>query len=104
MKIMYNVTVSVDPLVESQWVLWMKETHIPGVMDTGHFINFSMQKILAGEDENGITYAIQYVAPDHDSFDEYQKNHAQRLQQEHQSKFEGKYAAFRTLMQVICYG
>ena len=31
----------------------------------------------------------------------YQKNHAARLQAEHSQRYEGKYAAFRTLLEIV---
>jgi len=36
-----------------------------------------------------------------EKFQEYQDNHAQRLQADHTEKYKGKYVAFRTLMEVV---
>ena len=37
--ILYNVTISIDTSVEEDWLQWMKEIHIPDVMNTGLFID-----------------------------------------------------------------
>jgi hypothetical protein len=37
--ILYNVTVSIDESVEKEWLQWMKEVHIPDVMNTGLFVS-----------------------------------------------------------------
>ena len=36
--IIYNITVSIiDQNIHQNWLKWMKEIHIPEVMDTGFF-------------------------------------------------------------------
>ena len=104
MKIVYNVTVSVDEDCAEEWTAWMLDEHIPDVMNTGHFEQYTMQEILTGKHENGITYAIQYIAPSFEAFKEYESNEATRLQQAHHDRFGGRYAAFRTLMKIISKG
>lgn len=97
--ILYNVTVSIDPQISSNWLKWMRETHIPDVMNTGHFTESRISRVH-GEEEGGVTYAITYVSPSQESLEEYEKNHAPKLQAEHSEKYAGKFAAFRTLLTV----
>ena len=104
MKILYNVTVIVDPSIESEWLQWMKETHIPDVMNTGSFETYQLQKVLTEGSEGGTTFAIQYLAPNMDTLDHYQAKHAPRLQEAHNTKYAGKFGAFRTIMEVISRG
>lgn len=103
MKILYNVTVAIDPSVEKEWVQWMDDSHIPDVMATGKFLSHSFQKVVGSENESGITYSIMYVAPNSDTFDDYQRDHAPRLQKEHQLRYNGKFGAFRTIMEIISH-
>ncbi|MBK7697725.1 MAG: DUF4286 family protein [Saprospiraceae bacterium] len=44
------------------------------------------------------------AAPDDDTFDRYQTNFAKALQKEHADKYQNKYVAFRTLMQIESEG
>lgn len=98
--ILYNVTVSIDPEIESEWLTWMRETHIPDVMKTACFIESRMSRVH-GEEEGGLTYAITYLAPSQEKYDEYQNVHAANLQKDHSEKFAGRFAAFRTLLSLI---
>lgn len=98
--IVYNVTVNIDADVQERWIEWMKEVHIPDVMATGLFLESRMLRVLA-DDEGGITYAIQYTAADMDHYELYRTEHAPRLQAEMMKHFDGKFAAFRTLLEVI---
>jgi hypothetical protein len=98
--IIYNVTVSVDQDVHEEWVLWMKNTHIPDVMATGLFLNSRLVRVLA-EEEGGITYAVQYTAADMATYERYRSEHAPRLQAETQKLYGGRFHAFRTLLEVL---
>jgi hypothetical protein len=98
--ILYNVTVSIDPGIEMDWLSWMKATHIPDVMATGCFIEARISRVH-GEEEGGLTYAISYVSSSKEAYEKYQKEHASELQKEHTSRYSGKFAAFRTLLTVL---
>ncbi len=100
--IIYNVTINVEDDVCETWVAWMKETHIPQVMATGFFTAFSFNKLLSRqEDETGTTFVIQYTAPSMQHYEDYQTKHAPALQAETKRLFEGKFVAFRTLMEKV---
>lgn len=96
----YNVTVNISDDAHQEWLSWMKTTHINDVMKTGCFVDSRMLKVLYVEDE-GHTYSIQYHFLEMSDIERYQKKFAPALQAQHKDKFEGKYAAFRTILQVI---
>lgn len=96
----YNVTLNIEDSVSEEWTTWMKNVHIPDVMATGLFLNFRFSKVLV-EEESGTTYSVQYAIKDMETLQLYQEMHAPVLQKEHHQKYEGKYVAFRTLLEVI---
>lgn len=98
--IVYNVTVNVDADVHQDWVRWMKQIHIPEVMATGYFLEHRFCKVLVDE-EQGVTYAIQYLLMNMDDLREYQQLHAPRLQQAHALRYGQKAVAFRTLLEIM---
>jgi hypothetical protein len=101
MKILYNVTIKIDAQIAEEWLDWMKTRHIPDVMATGKFESYRLLKIIGEEDEYGIGFAIQYIAPDIEHFEQYNKECAPSLQKEHTERYQGRYGAFRTLMEVL---
>lgn len=96
----YNVTVSIDPSVESDWVTWMQTTHIPDVMKTGHFHRCYLSKVI-GNEVGECTFSVLYLAKSKNDFEQYIAHHAPRLQQEHTARYEGKFVAFRTNMELL---
>ena len=95
----YNVTVNIEKSVHEDWLNWMKEVHIPEVLATGLFIDNRLCEVMV-EEEQGITYSIQYRLKDLDSLDLYQKNFAPKLQAEHAARYRDKFVAFRTILRI----
>jgi len=98
--IVYNVTLSVDEPIHQEWLEWMKQVHIPDVMATGLFLDSRIVRVLA-EEEGGVTYAVQYTCADMATYERYRDEHAPRLQAETEKRYGGRYAAFRTLLEVL---
>ena len=99
MKIIYNVTVSIDYALCEKWVMWMKSTHIPDMLSTGKFLEAKLSKIMA-EESGGAPYSIQYLCENMEMYNLYVAENSQKLQNEHNAKFQGKFAAFRTILKV----
>ncbi|MFY8185078.1 MAG: DUF4286 family protein, partial [Bacteroidia bacterium] len=76
-----------------------KTKHIPDVLNTRCFVGHQVVKILA--DDEGATYSVQYTFKTMEDYDRYKAEHAPSLQKEHTEKFSGKFAAFRTLLQIV---
>ena len=98
--ILYNVTVSIDSNIHEDWLEWMRTIHIPQVMETGCFLESRISRVN-GEEEGGMTFAITYLSPSEDVFKKYESEHAPLLQADHSSRYQGKFAAFRTTLSVI---
>lgn len=97
--IIYNVTVNIDDDVHDDWLEWMQQVHIPDVMNTGMFLESRISKILA-EEEGGKSYSIMYLCKNMETLEKYQQEFASALQQDHTERYAGKFAAFRTLLEV----
>lgn len=100
-KIVYNVTTKVAHAIVQDWLLWMKTHHIPKVLDTGCFINATILKLKDIDEEDGITYAIQYYAAEAKDYETYQTKFADALRQETVDKWGSQFIAFRTIMEVV---
>ncbi len=98
--IIYNVTVNVDSEVHEMWLAWMRNTHLPDVMATGHFTDARICRVLSDGD-SGVTYAVQYTLENMQQYEQYVARHAARLQAESEKYYGVKAVAFRTLLEVI---
>jgi len=98
--LIYNVTIKVENDIHEEWVEWMKTTHILDVINTGMFEGHRFLKVLV-DDTDGVTYSIQYLCKSQEHLDTYFDKHAPALQKEHTDKYEGKFVAFRTMLEEL---
>ncbi len=99
--LIYNVTVGVDKGIEQEWLVWMREIHIPDVLRTGMFTGHRMYKVLTTEDEETVSYAIQYSATSINEIDRYLEEFAPALREDGKKKFGDQQVSFRTLLQEV---
>jgi hypothetical protein len=100
--IIYSVTVLIKKDVEDSWLKWMKEVHIPHVMNTGYFLDWKLRKLLLPEvSSEDSTYVIEYALQSLEKYNEYSEKAAPQLQKEHTEKFYGKFKATRTVYQLV---
>jgi len=98
--ILYNVTSSIDPDVAEEWLEFMRDIHMPEVMDTGFFLTSQLCRLL-NEEDNGITYAAQYYGLSLEQLEQYQELCAPALRASMESRFGGRYVSFRTVLEVV---
>ncbi|HVE61267.1 MAG TPA: DUF4286 family protein [Chitinophagaceae bacterium] len=99
--IIYNVTIKVALTIADQWLSWLLDEHIPEVMSTSCFTKYSVLKLLNTDDEQGITYAVQYNADSMEDYNHYLNNYANDLRKKSFEKWGDHFIAFRTLMEVV---
>jgi Domain of unknown function (DUF4286) len=100
--ILYNVTVNVEASIVADWLQWMQTVHIPAVMKTGIFQSYKLLKLLNEEENNtGVTFAVQYFCETLQDYHQYQNTFAKELQFEHSRRYNGKFVAFRTLLEEV---
>ena len=74
---------------------------LPDVLATKKFTKAKLTKVLIEEEMGGLTYSIQYTAKDKVTLQKYYLEDADRLRQESDKLFKGKFVAFRTELEVI---
>ena len=99
--IVYNISIKIIPEIEEEWVRWQKEEHIPDVMSSGQFTEYKMYRLLEQNEQDGITYVVQYFASSLENYNRYINNTSQTLRQKALDKWGNKFIAFRTIMEVV---
>ncbi len=97
----YNVTTKVAHGIHTDWFHWMKNEHIPAVMESGCFSHFLFVRLLETDEEDGLTYAVQYHAATKANYDLYIQQFAPALRKETIEKWGNQIIAFRSIMQVV---
>jgi Domain of unknown function (DUF4286) len=99
--ILYNVTIKIDWHIHDAWLQWMQEEHIPAVMATGCFQQYTFVHLMDVDDDEGPTYACQYFALNQELYEKYIAVHSNSLREAGLHKWGNQFIAFRTLMKVV---
>ena len=97
----YNVTVHVELSVEQTWLDWMKNHHLPAMMETGQFTQARLFKVISDQDQGGVSYATQYHCASKKEYDTYIEQYAKTLRQDAIDRFGNSILAFRTQLEEI---
>lgn len=100
--ILYNITIAIDRSVEEEWLQWMKEEHIPEVMDIGKFTGYKFLRVMAsGLGEKSTSYSVQFYTESMKQLQLYTAIDAPELQQKMNQRWPDKLASFRTTLESI---
>ena len=97
--IVYNVTIKLDWSIHDAWLAWMKEEHMPEMVQTGCFTQFQLLRLLEVDEEEGPTYAAQYFAESKAEYNRYIETYANSMREKGLSKWGNRFIAFRSVMQ-----
>ena len=99
--ILYNVTVKVDTSIADDWLAWIREEHIPEVINTGCFTKASVLRLLEVDDTEGPTFSIQYLCESKALYNRYIESFAGTMRDKSFQKWGAKFIAFRSVMQFV---
>ncbi|MBC7643436.1 MAG: DUF4286 family protein [Flavobacterium sp.] len=99
--IIYNVTTNIHESVQSHWLDWMQNKHIPEILATRKFSSARIVKVLIEEEMGGTTYSVQYTTDSKDTLQKYYDEDAPAFRQEAIQLFGDKMLAFRTELELV---
>src|SRR5689334_21696192 len=69
--IVFNTTMKVGTGIHIAWLQWQKEQHIPEIMDSGLFTDYKFFRLLEQDEQDGITYVLQFYCSGYDDYKKY---------------------------------
>lgn len=93
--VIYEITAEVESNLIEDYEKYMRETHIPDLLETGCFSSAFLT--IANQNR----YRIQYHAHDQKALDEYLQNHAPRLREDFLSHFPKGIALSRENWEIL---
>lgn len=92
----YRVDITIDAGIKTEWEQWMKNIHIPDVLNCDVFTKH--QFFIGFVENDKISYTILYYCTSMDTLNRYLNSIAPALQREHSDKFEGHFTAKRAIL------
>lgn len=99
--LLYNITTGIDKEIENEWVSWMRGQYIPAVMSTDMFVDWKMFKVLHDQDENTVSYSVQYFSETIEQVVQFVEQIEPELNKELQRRYKDRHVSFRTLLEQV---
>lgn len=99
--ILYNITYMVTHAIHEDWLVWMKTIHIPEIMSSSLFERNQMLKLLEVDEQEGLTYAVQFYTSSIENYNSYIVNYAPALRLQANQKWGDQVLGYRTIMEIV---
>ncbi|MFM9021065.1 MAG: DUF4286 family protein [Sediminibacterium sp.] len=101
MQHLYNITTLVAHPIVTEWLRWMREKHIPDIMNSGCFLEQRLLQLKDQDETEGLTYSLQLLAINREEYEKYLREFAPALREEGRQRWGENALSFRTLMEVV---
>jgi hypothetical protein len=98
--ILFNITIIIEDSIDKQWLNWMNSEFIPSAMESNLIASNRLLKVLDSPNE-GITYCLQFVIDNIDSYNQFKTSHLPLIMDNHAAQFSNRFVSFSTLMEFI---
>ncbi len=97
----YNVTIKVQEAIHQEWLQWLREEHIPDIINTGCFTHANILELLEIDTSEGPTYAVQYIAESKAQYNLYIEKFSAEMRQKAFARWGDQFIAFRSVMRIV---
>ena len=99
--LIFNTTYKISGSITEHWLEWVKQNHLPFMLADELFSRPQIAKIVGSEDEEGVSYSIQFQIADMQSLMNWHKKNATTFQQHFQSAFGNEVQFFSTVLEIV---
>lgn len=99
--LIFNTTYKVSGSQNENWLNWIKEQHIPFMMSSGDFSKPQTTKIVGSEDNEGISYSVQFHIYDMTTLIQWHKEFATSFQNNCKAAFGEDVSFFSTVLEIV---
>jgi len=99
--LIFNTTFLVSDKVHGAWIKWVREQHIPFMLESELFTKPQVAKVLTNEEQDGTSYSVQFHIADMKSLEQWNKQYGPMFQQNCSTTFGTEAIFFATVLEVI---
>ena len=96
--IVYKVIIQIEKKIEKDWLNWMRDVHIPEIMDLNIFYKSQLFNIINNKEKEFSSFCIEYCCHSEQEYNIYKKKYSKNLQIKHIEKFKGKFKGERLIL------
>lgn len=99
--LIFNTTFLVSDALYESWMSWIKETHIPFVLQSGMFTKAQLAKVYSQESQDGTSYSLQFNVADLETLENWHLQYAKTFEENFAKKFGNEVVFFASILEII---
>lgn len=96
--ILYEVNLEIEPSIEDQYLVWLKD-HIQKMLQFEGFLDSKTYR--QHESHQKVKFTVHYFLKDQESLDHYLENHASQMREDALTLFSGQFSASRRVFRLV---
>lgn len=99
--LIFNTTYLVSDKMHGVWLKWVREQHIPSLLQSGFFTAPQVAKVMSAEEQDGTSYSVQFKVEDIVALENWHLQYAKAFEQDVQQRFGAEVIFFATVLELI---
>lgn len=99
--LIFNTTFLVSDRIHGIWLKWVREQHIPFMLESGMLTAPQVAKVISAEDQEGTSYSVQFCVADMQTLENWHIKYSKIFEQLFAAKFGSEGMFFASVLEII---
>jgi hypothetical protein len=97
----FNTTYLVSDKVHGAWLKWIREQHIPFMLNSSYLTQPQVARIITSAEQDGTSFSVQFHVKDMHTLKQWNKEYSQLFQDNCAKQFGTEVIFFTTVMELV---
>jgi len=99
--LIFNTTYLVSDKVHSAWLKWIREQHIPFMLDTTYFSQPQVAGVITSDKEDGTSFSVQFLISNMRTLKMWNQQFSSVLKENCSQQFGPEVLFFTTVLEMV---
>jgi hypothetical protein len=97
----FNTTYLVSDKVHDTWLNWVREQHVPFMLDSTYFTKPQVARVVTSDKEDGTSFSVQFYVQDMQTLKKWHNEYSSLFQENCSQHFGTEVIFFTTVLEIV---
>ena len=99
--LIFNTTYLVSDKARAKWLNWVREQHIPFMLDSTYFLKPQVTRIITSAEQEGTSYSVQFHIEDMRTLKKWNQEFSAIFKENCSQEFGTEVIFFTTVLEIV---
>ena len=99
--LIFNTTYLVSDKVHGTWLKWIREQHIPFMLDSTYFTQPQVARVITSDKQDGTSFSVQFRVNDMRTLKQWNQEYSAVFQENCSKQFGTEVIFFTTILELV---